>query len=342
MTLIELDSTLDIRALPQLLSAMDYAVFEAVGSSLKQANSPPAWFGLLTLPDTPSGNPGGDLLDRLPFLESFLFSAYRFWAKKQDGRIHSDFWTQTDVSGQEVHLIAYAVSLQRRDFLLVRSSGEIYKEREAWQRYAHEIAIKLTHVERLQRDLEDTAAALAMANEKLNEISVQDPLTGLSNRRHFEQAFDLELRRTYRARKPISLLFMNVDQFKELNDTFGHNAGDECLRLAGALLKNSFERPGDIVAHIGGEEFAIVLPNLEALPALQLARKIKQGIHSLRIPAGAGKDPMRITVSIGVYTRPAESEQTMAMMLEIVDTALSRAKHAGRDHIVVCPQRKAP
>jgi diguanylate cyclase (GGDEF)-like protein len=327
--------------LSQLLPAMDYAVFEAVGATFKQSSSSPAWFALLASFD-PMDCMNKYLIGRLPFLESFLPDAYLFWQKKRDGRIQSDFWTQTDITGQSVHLIAYAVSLQQRSFLLVRSSRELYEERETWQKYAHETAMQLAHVERLQRDMEATAAALAVANQKLNELSAQDPLTGIYNRRHFEHAFDLELRRTFRAQEPVSILFMDVDHFKELNETFGHSIGDECLRRVGALLSNSFHRPGDIAARIGEEEFAIVLPRIDARTALQLARTVKRGIRNLRIPVPGSNDPLRMTVSIGVYTRPPKGNQTMRQMLEMVDTALDRAKLAGHDQIVVCPQLKIP
>ena len=310
---------------------MDYAVFEAVGANLCQINIPPAWFNRLVTFEHCSHT----LMEHLPFLESFLPEASFFWKETQNGRIQSDFWTQTDVSGEEVHLLAYAVSLNGRGFLLIRSVQELYKERERWQIYAHETAIQLKTIQRLQGEMEASAAALARANERLNELSIQDSLTGVYNRRHFEYTFDLELRRTYRSGEPISILFMDVDHFKSLNDTFGHSAGDECLRSIGNLLKDSLHRPGDLVARIGGEEFAIILPGIDASAALQLAKTINQKVRDLKIRTPASETFPKTTVSIGVYTRPPKSKVTLTAMLQIADSALYRAKRGGRDQVIV-------
>jgi two-component system chemotaxis family response regulator WspR len=327
----ELNTDLEIHPLAQLFSTMDYAVFEAVGANLCQTNTPPAWFDRLTTFE----NCSKTLTDHLPFLESFLPEASVFWKETQNGRIQSDFWTQTDVSGDDVHLLAYAVSLNGRRFLVVRSAEELYKERERWQIYAHETAIQLETIKRLQCEMEASAVALARANERLNELSIQDSLTGVYNRRHFEHTFDLELRRTYRSGEPISILFMDVDHFKLLNDTFGHSAGDECLRSIGRMLKDSLQRPADLVARIGGEEFAIILPGIGADAALQLAEAINQNVRDLKIPNPASETFLKATVSIGVYTRPPKSDVTLSTILQIADNALYRAKRGGRDQVVV-------
>ncbi|WP_260705147.1 GGDEF domain-containing protein [Edaphobacter flagellatus] len=331
MATIELDTDRETRSLAQLFSTMDYAVFEAVGESLCQINTPPTWFDRLTAFD----NCSKTLTAHLPFLEAFLPEASVFWKESQNGRIQSDFWTQTDVSGEDVHLLAYAVSLNGRRFLLIRSVQELYKERERWQIYAHETAIQLKTIKRLQCEMEASAAALAKANERLNELSIQDSLTGVYNRRHFEHTFDLELRRTYRSGEPISILFMDVDHFKLLNDTFGHSAGDDCLRSIGRLLKDSLHRSADLVARIGGEEFAIILPGIDADAALQLAETISQRVQNLKIPNSASENFIKTTVSIGVYTRPPKSTVTLSAILQIADNALYRAKRNGRNQVVV-------
>jgi diguanylate cyclase (GGDEF)-like protein len=279
------------------------------------------------------------LTDHLPFLESFLPEAAIFWRETHEGRTQSDFWTQTDILGQDVHLLAYAVSLSGRQFLLIRSVEEIYKEREMWQVYAHETALQLKTIERLRSEMEIAARALAIANAKLSELSVQDSLTSIYNRRYFEQTFDLELRRTYRSNEPISLLFMDIDHFKSINDTFGHAMGDECLRSIGKLLRDSLHRPGDLAARIGGEEFAIVLPGINAHAAAQLAAGITQKIRDLKIESKTPGVELTITVSVGVYTRPPKGDETMAKMLQIVDDALYKAKRGGRDRIVVGTSR---
>lgn len=331
LPIIELHADPEVHSLALLFSTMDYAVFEAVGADLRQLNVPPIWFDPLKTFDGSSQT----LTDRLPFLESFLPEASVFWEETQMGRLQSDFWTQTDVSGEAVHLLAYAVALNGRRFLLVRSAEELYKEREMWQLYAHETTIQLKIIAHLQREMEDAAIALAEVNARLNELSIRDSLTGVYNRRHFEYTFELELRRTYRSGEPISILFMDVDRFKLLNDTFGHGAGDECLRSIGTLLKDSLHRAEDLIARIGGEEFAIVLPGIDANASLQLARVISQRVRDLKIPNPASDVPLRTTVSIGVYTRPPKGEESMSKILQIVDDALYQAKRGGRDQVVV-------
>lgn len=330
MPTIKLDVDCEIHSLALLFSTMDYVVFEFLGADLCLWKATPTWFDRLTTFDGTE-----TLTSRLPFLESFLPDAAAFWKETQNGRIQSDFWTQTDIYGNDVHLLAYAASVNGCKFLLVRSVEEIYKEREMWQIYAHETAIQLKTIERLRREMEETANALALANAQLNELSIQDSLTGVYNRRHFEQTFERELRRTYRSGEPISILFMDVDRFKSINDTFGHTAGDECLRSIGRLLKDSLQRPGDLVARIGGEEFAVILPGINASAALQLARVINQKVRDLEIPSSTLDVFLRTTISIGVYTRPPKGEETMSKILQIVDNALYQAKRGGRDQVVV-------
>ncbi|GGG74909.1 GGDEF domain-containing protein [Edaphobacter dinghuensis] len=330
MSIIESDTEQGVYSLAQLFSIMDYAVIEVTSANSFHLSAEPVWFDPLV-----TSNENQVLTDRFPFLESFLPEAFLFWEKLQDGRIQSDFWTQTNIAGEEIHLLAYAVSLNWRRFLLIRSAEDLYKERQTWQMYAHETAIQLRTIARLQRAMEETTHALKIANVKLNELSIQDSLTGVYNRRHFEHTFDLELRRTYRSGEPISILFMDVDHFKLLNDTFGHSAGDECLRSIGKLLKDFLRRPGDLVARIGGEEFAVVLPGIAGSAALQLAQSINQKIRNLKISNTNSDADIRTTVSLGVYTRPPKGEETMSQILQIVDGALYQAKRSGRDKVVV-------
>lgn len=331
MPTIELEDRYGTKSLASLFSAMDYTVFEAIRGELRPLSAEPHWCSRLV--DFDGGSQ--TLIDRLPFLEAFLPEAFVFWEKAEEGRLQSDFWTQTDITGEEVHLLAYAVALCGRRFLLIRTVQELYEEREKWQIYAHETAIQLKVIAQLKSEMEETARALSAANEKLNELSIQDSLTGVYNRRHFEHVFELELRRTYRSSQPISILFMDVDHFKLINDTFGHDAGDECLRSIGRLLQNSLQRSEDVAARLGGEEFAIVLPGVDSNAAFRLAHSINQKVRGLKISHAASDSPLSITVSIGVYTRPPRGEETKSTILLSVDEALYRAKREGRDRVVI-------
>ena len=309
---------------------MDYAVFEFVDAEMRQLNAPPSWLVQLTF--------DGDsqiLMECLPFLESFMPEAIAFWEEMEDGRIESDFWTQTDSYGEQVHLLAYALSLNQRRFLLVRSAEELYRERELWQVYAHETAMQLRTIEGLQHDMAESATTLAALNAKLSELSVRDSLTGVYNRRHFEHMFDLELRRTYRSGEPLSILLLDIDYFKAVNDTFGHAAGDECLRSVCRVLQEFLQRPGDLIARIGGEEFAILLPSIGDRAALKIASVINQMIRDLKIFCSTSNTPLNITVSIGICSRLPKGEETMTEILQFADEALYKAKRAGRDQVVV-------
>jgi diguanylate cyclase (GGDEF)-like protein len=330
---IEPDIKYGSNSLALLFSAMDYLVFEAIGAELGLLSAEPTWYSRLWGFDEENHT----LIDRIPFLECFLPEAFVFWRNVKEGRFQSDFWTQTDSLGEDIHLLAYAVAVGGRRFLLVRLAQELYEEREKWQVYAHETAIQLKAIERLKNEVEATAKALSAANEKLNELSRQDPLTGVYNRRHFEHIFELELRRTYRSHHPISILFMDIDYFKSINDTFGHDAGDECLRSIGRLLQASLKRSEDIIARLGGEEFAIVLPGIDSNAALHIAQGISQEVRNMKFTHAASESPLSITVSIGVYTRPIRGEETMSKILLSVDEALYRAKQEGRDRVVVAP-----
>lgn len=335
---IELEEDTATYSLASLFSAMDYAVFEFAGKTVLQLNDPPTW--LIRL----SGPSCGSLVltERLPFLESFLPEAALFWGEARDGRIKSDFWTQTNVHGEQVHLLAYAVFSNGRAILLVRSAEELYKEREMWQAYAHETAMQLKTIERLRRDITTAAAELAAANAKLSELSTRDSLTGVYNRRHFEHTFGLELRRTYRSGEPLSILFLDIDHFKVINDSFGHATGDECLRSICRELEKLFQRPQDLIARLGGEEFAILLPATNAGAALQRAAVVNQVIRDLEIACSVSEVPVRVTVSIGVYTRPPRGNETMAEILRHVDDALYRAKRTGRDRAVFASRFDVP
>jgi diguanylate cyclase (GGDEF)-like protein len=330
LAIIELDADLTLRSLAALFSLMDYAVFEFVDADMRQLNAPPEWLVHLAFDRS-----NQMLMECLPFLESFMPEAIAFWEEMEDGRIESDFWTQTDIYGEQVHLLAYALSFSRRRFLLVRSAEELYRERELWQVYAHETAMQLRTIKNLQQDMAESASALSALNAKLSELSVRDSLTGVYNRRHFEHMFDLELRRTYRSGEPLSMLLMDVDHFKAVNDTFGHVAGDECLRSICRVLQEFLQRPGDLIARIGGEEFAILLPSIGDRAALKIASVINQIVRDLKIFCSTSDTPLNVTVSIGVYTRLPKGEETMPEILQFVDDALYKAKRAGRDQVVV-------
>jgi diguanylate cyclase (GGDEF)-like protein len=178
--------------------------------------------------------------------------------------------------------------------------------------------------------------ALAIANlgmhEKLREQALRDKLTGLYNRHYVHEWFALELRRAQRHGRPVCALMLDIDHFKRVNDTFGHEAGDFVLQeLAGALGR--LGRKSDVVSRYGGEEFLLLLPECPLDAAIRKAERIRQEIEKL--PLDYGNRPLGIiTVSIGVAAFPDHAEDPDAL-LRCADEALYQAKNAGRNRVVV-------
>lgn len=324
-------------SLASLLAAMDCVALEVVGSNVRIVSATPPWLDGVAKND----NDGVDIVSVLPFLEMFLMDAIAFWERGEAGRLQSDFWTQNNSVGEEVHLLAFAAVVDGRKLIVIRSANDLYEERQRWQLYAHQTAMQLQLIECLKDELEQSAAALQAANGRLSELSIRDGLTGLYNRRHFDQSFDVELVRSMRSGEPLSLLFMDIDKFKVLNDTYGHSAGDDCLRAVAKVLAETVRRPTDVVARFGGEEFAVLLPATEAADAFLIATAINRAVRALEFPNQHSEVDCYVTASLGVYTRQSDGYRTMEQILESVDAALYRAKKEGRNRVVVAtkPER---
>lgn len=177
---------------------------------------------------------------------------------------------------------------------------------------------------------------LALANLKLRDAlrqqSIHDPLTGLYNRRYMREALERELRRAHRDQRPLGILMVDIDRFKELNDSFGHEAGDIVLNALGNFLKAQF-RGNDIPCRYGGEEFLIILPKISVDECRKRAEKFREEVKGL-IVQHAGKSLPRISFSVGVSGFPNHGD-ILDDLLKVADAALYRAKAAGRDRVVV-------
>ncbi|MFG1478734.1 diguanylate cyclase [Xanthobacter sp. V4C-4] len=184
------------------------------------------------------------------------------------------------------------------------------------------------------RERVNAEQALKRAHEELSLIAATDALTGLANRRRFEAAFDQEWQRACVMHTGLSVAMIDIDHFKAVNDTFGHLAGDECLRRVARIIELCLGRPGDLVARYGGEEFVLLLPGT----SLAGVRRLCQEIHArLRLEpwpsAAAGLE--KVTVSIGACFAPPTRRISMAQMMGLADEALYYAKNAGRDRTEV-------
>lgn len=171
--------------------------------------------------------------------------------------------------------------------------------------------------------------------EKLKRLSVLDGLTGIGNRRLFDETVDREWKRALRDQVSISLVLLDIDFFKLYNDTYGHLKGDTCLKQVATTLANGVQRPADVVARYGGEEFAIVLPETSAEGALSLAEAVRSSIESLKIEHNKSTASPYVTVSAGVSTSTPEHGDAYEQLISNADKALYQAKGKGRNQAVV-------
>jgi diguanylate cyclase (GGDEF)-like protein len=166
-------------------------------------------------------------------------------------------------------------------------------------------------------------------------MAMKDGLTGLANRRSFDETLEREWSATSRDGTQMSLLLLDVDHFKLFNDSYGHQVGDDCLRAVAAAVVAAV-RPGDIVARYGGEEMAVILPRADAACAERVAEKVREAIVALALPHAARPQGGTVTASIGVATAVACIGGTMRMpeaLLASADTALYKAKSLGRNRV---------
>ncbi|MCY7320782.1 MAG: PleD family two-component system response regulator [Phormidesmis sp. CAN_BIN36] len=172
---------------------------------------------------------------------------------------------------------------------------------------------------------------LEEANSKLQRLATVDGLTQVANRRRFDEYLEDEWQRMMREQLPLSLILSDIDCFKLYNDTYGHQAGDDCLRKVAQVMQVAAKRSIDLPARYGGEEFAVILPNTEQLGALQVADEIRVGVKELEIAHARSKVSQVVTVSLGVATIIPNQGRSLEMLIMAADQALYQAKEAGRD-----------
>ena len=171
------------------------------------------------------------------------------------------------------------------------------------------------------------------AESALKALASSDGLTGLANRRSFDQALALEWARAQRTRSPLSLLLVDVDHFKLYNDLHGHQKGDDCLRaVASAMAANL--RPADVAARYGGEEFAILMPDCGHDAAMAAGERLRDAISRMQLPHGASEAGAAVTLSVGVVTEVPMDDMNSDLLVARADQALYAAKHGGRDRVL--------
>ncbi len=216
------------------------------------------------------------------------------------------------ISGREIILLLG---------LLLSLPGSFLIERSLRQNY---LQVRLLSLQ--NREVEE-------ANRQLQYLTAIDGLTLIANRRTLDSTLATEWVRAQRKQQSLSLLMIDVDHFKRFNDTFGHPAGDSCLRQVAETLRSHVRRPGDLAARYGGEEFAVVLSGTDAHDALLIAENIRMEILSLSIPHPESNHG-HVTVSIGCATLVPERSGSPSLLYERADQALYRSKRSGRNRVM--------
>ena len=175
-----------------------------------------------------------------------------------------------------------------------------------------------------------THLTLKSQSDLLRQLVFMDGLTGVANRRCFDERLDTEWRRAVRRDAPLALLMLDVDHFKRYNDCYGHQAGDDCLRRVASVIRHSSARAGDLVARYGGEEFACILPDTDLPGALLVAAGIEHRVRDLQIAHTDSDTAKVVTFSVGASARLLGADGDPAGLLALADAQLYRAKHSGR------------
>lgn len=196
------------------------------------------------------------------------------------------------------------------------------------------------YLSQIQRDeayraLRKSQQELMQANFALQRLTNVDGLTGLSNRRYFDEYFETEWRQAARDRQPLSLLIIDIDHFKQFNDTYGHLAGDEVLRKVAQAVQAAFRRPKDLVVRLGGEEFVVVLPATPLGHLAMLAQRAVEAVEALDLAHSSSPVSGRVTISVGGAGCQPDREDRRLALMEAADKALYEAKRLGRNRAVI-------
>lgn len=256
------------------------------------------------------------------------------------------FWIGTVVGFTIVVLSVAVLYLWNRMLRALVEKRTQALQHELAERERMEAALHYAR-EQLEERVKERTAVLQASNQELNATRIQlqeanaqllrlvsiDGLTGIANRRQFDEVFAREVRRCLRERHPLSLILCDIDGFKRYNDTYGHARGDDTLRRVAQAVEKTFRRAGDLAARYGGEEFAIVLPGIEARRAWLFADRLRRNIWRLAIPNAVSAVADRVTISAGVATAMFDRIYGIEELIQAADTALYRAKGHGRNRV---------
>lgn len=253
--------------------------------------------------------------------------AFKVRAANSDG-----IWSTTDAS---VNIELWPFFYQTKAFLLLSVLAAAVLLLIVWKISVHQLEARERKLTRL---VAERTSELAKANENLTALANSDGLTKIGNRRRFESFLADEWHRAIRFKTEISLVLFDIDHFKLFNDTYGHQAGDECLQRVAEAFAATIHRPTDLVARFGGEEFAMVLGGTDSAGAVQLAEEAVENVKRMMIRHSESLTSEYLTVSVGIATVMANFEMTEGELIKLADSALYKAKRDGRNRIFVYDQ----
>ncbi|GLQ32530.1 sensor domain-containing diguanylate cyclase [Litoribrevibacter albus] len=204
-------------------------------------------------------------------------------------------------------------------------------EREARQAQEETLKIQKEANQMLEQRVNERTSELAELNAQLIELNAKDALTGLKNRGYFDEKFQHYYTTAYRLQKPLSLLIIDIDHFKQFNDNHGHLVGDECLVMVATAIKQVISHPEDITCRYGGEEFVVILPETDQHGAYQVAEKIRQKVAET--PFQIAAEQLQVTVSVGTNSLVPVTSENRNQMFDQADEALYKAKNQGRNQV---------
>jgi len=214
------------------------------------------------------------------------------------------------------------------------NSGLIHKANQSPAKMVF-IVRNITERKQTEQRIQHLVQQLEIEKKAAQHNAITDSLTGLANRRYFDEALNLDFHRMKRSKSPLSLIMLDVDHFKKFNDHYGHVDGDDCLRKIGMVLTSLVGRVTDTVARYGGEEFVVILPDTEENGAASLAERIRLKVEELAIPHAASEVAKVLTITLGVVTVYSTDLSSPEQIISLADDALYRAKNEGRNRISI-------
>lgn len=260
----------------------------------------------------------------MPTASRVFYQTYFFPLLKMDNKVDEIFLSLQSKSHKDIAMLTNAIRRKRKGQIF---NDWIFMPMHRRSKYEDQLVRLKKAAEDAQKVLEIRQKEILKVNSKLETLAVTDGLTGLKNRRAFKENLSIQIALINRSPSPLSLLLIDVDHFKNINDTFGHPIGDEYLiQVANILRENS--RDSDFVARYGGEEFAIILPATDKLSALLTAEKFRNAVESSAWAETA------ITISVGASTFTPKAIGDQRLLISLADQALYQAKNRGRNRVI--------